>query len=135
MLHPDDVDDMHREAMALIGSSRSTGRIAAVAVRTGAVIEATGHAPLALDVYHRALETIYGIDLGRAEDYRDNGPVPPNPYYRRWGERIGEADAMEVAEPFERLLLRMGLRGYAHQRRRCHAYYERLFRNLYAAFL
>lgn len=130
-----DVRRFKSAALSVIYTSRSTGIIAAVAVRTGQMLENTGHYPLALHIYRAAIKMIYFIDVARSENYLENGPLPPNPHYRNWCERIADADALEVACCLDALYLRMGFRGDAHQCRRVNYLYERMFNITYAAFM
>lgn len=120
-------------AMEQIVSTRSTGVIAATALRVGQMLENTGHVMKALTVYHTAISRIERIDSFRAEDYYENGPSPANPYYRYWYERTNDADALEVAERLDRLYHQLGLHGYAHQQRRVRWGYELSFRGVYSA--
>ena len=132
-LHPDYVAQMVDNTKEIMSSTRSTGIIAAAALRTGQMLEQTGHLPICLDLYGRALQVIYYIDSDRLENYYLYGALPPNPHYRRWSERSGEAHACMVARRLDELCLRMGFRGYAHQRRKTHVDYRRLFNGVYAA--
>ncbi|MCR4995579.1 MAG: hypothetical protein K6A32_09460 [Bacteroidales bacterium] len=132
-LNPAFVKHFHNNALTRICASRSTGEIAAIALRIGKIQEQTGHYPLALHLYRAAINNIYFIDSARAEDYYENGPSTANPHYRYWYERTNDADALEVATRLDALLLKMGFAGDAHQRRRICARYEALFRNIYAA--
>ena len=59
------------DALHLIANCRSTGVIAATAVRTGRLCETTGHDPLALNIYKTAISAITSIDRDRAELYYD----------------------------------------------------------------
>ena len=121
------------DALHLIVKSRSTGVIAATAVQTGRLCEATGHDPLAVKLYTTAISAITLIDRDRAELYYDFGPLPPNPHHRYWSARINDADALEVAQKLDSLYMRMGLKGFAHQQRLIHWSYEVLFRSVYSA--
>jgi len=122
-----------RRAIGIAHSSRSTGVIAATAVRAGQLFENTGHPLMAITIYRTAINRILTIDYCRAEDYYYFGPVPPNPHYRPWSARINDADALEVAKPLDALYRRLQLPDYAHQQRRVLDYYEHIFNNVYAA--
>ena len=121
------------DALHLIANCRSTGVIAATAVRTGRLCETTGHDPLALNIYKTAISAITSIDRDRAELYYDFGPHPQTPHYRYWSARVNDADALEVAKRLDNLYLRMGFRGLAHQQRRINWSYNVLFRSVYSA--
>lgn len=120
-------------AMRTICTSRRTGVIAATAVRTGMVLEQTGHPSEAITLYRTAIRRILSIDARRAEDYYDFGPLPPNPHFRTWSARISDADALEVASSLDRLYKRLGMKAEAHQRNRIGREYDDLFGSVYAA--
>ena len=120
-------------AMETIMTTRSTGVIAATALRVGQILKNTGHIMKALTLYHAAVHRIELIDSYRAEDYYENGPSPANPHYRYWCERTNDADALEVAEQLDKLYHKLGLHGYAHQQRRVRWGYEISFRGVYSA--
>lgn len=134
-LNAHDVYRIKSKALSVIYTSRSTGVIADVAVRTGRILENTGHLPLALHVYRAALRTIFGIDVARAEDYLENGPRTSNPHYRYWAERIADAHALDVARCLDALYRRMGFKAQAHQCRKVRYDYEHLFNVTYSAYL
>ena len=118
-------------AMKQIANTRTTGIIADVAVRTGALLERTNHAANAITLYQQAIHTILAIDRDRAIDYYENGPLPGNPYYRFWSARISMADALAVAERLDTLYRSLNLTSEAHQQRRVRRAYDSLFYDLY----
>jgi len=91
----------------------------------------TGHTLKAIQLFRTAIEYIVDIDENRAVDYYDNGPLPSNPHYRYWRERVSMADALEVAERLDALYQREGMAEEAHQQRRVRQAYDRMFRLLY----
>ena len=134
-LYPPMLERAMKRAIYQIYTSRSTGVIAATAVRAGELFEHNGHVLKAITIYRTAINTIWRIDRDRAEDYYNFGPVWPNPHARPWSARINDADALEVAEKLDALYLRIHLSGYAHQQRRVRVDYELLFRCVYSACL
>ncbi len=124
-----------RQSIFHIMETRSTGVIAATALRTGDILENTGHLVPAIKLYRTAMNRIFFLDSCRAEDYYEHGPSPANPHYRYWTERISDADALQVAERLDNLYLRMNMPGEARQQRRVRFYYEDLFNCIYSAQL
>ena len=132
-LAPQLMQQVRDTAIRRIESTHSTGVIAATAVRTGRMLEATGNPSLAIMMYRTAIRRILSIDARRAEDYYDFGPMPPNPHFRTWSARINDADALEVASCLDRLYKRLGMKAEAHQRSRIGREYDDLFGSVYAA--
>ena len=122
-----------KQAMSIICTTRSTGVIAATAIRTGILLEQTGNASQAIMVYRTAISRILHIDAFRAENYYDFGPVPPNPHFRTWSARVSDADALEVARHLDQLYRKLDMVAETHQHRRIDRYYEDLFCSVYAA--
>lgn len=124
---------IRQDAMHVVSTSRSTSVIAATCLRAGLLFEQLDMSFLAITVYRAAINRIQSIDYNRAEDYYYFGPLPPNPYYRPWGSRINDADALEVARQLDSLYHRLNMPGFAHQCRRVNANYEWMFRAVYSA--
>ena len=124
---------IRQDAMHVVSTSRSTSVIAATCLRAGLLFEQLDMSFLAITVYRAAINRIQPIDSYRAEDYYTVGPLPPNPYYRPWGSRINDADALEVARQLDSLYHRLNMPGFAHQCRRVNANYEWMFRAVYSA--
>lgn len=124
---------IRQDAMHVVSTSRSTSVIAATCLRAGLLFEQLDMFFLAITVYRAAINRIQRIDSYRAEDYYTFGPLPPNPYYRPWGSRINDADALEVARQLDSLYHRLNMPGFAHQCRRVNANYEWMFRAVYSA--
>lgn len=133
ILHHQQLESVVQDAYSRISATRSTSVIASQAVRVGGILEQTGHLVPAMTMYDTAIRCIFRMDSSRAEDYYYFGPLPPNPYYRSWYERMNDADALEVAARLDPLYKRLKMPGYAHQQRFVRVYYEGLFRSVYSA--